>query len=402
MKERRIFIRFCVLQAAYWSFFAAFPGYISAFALSKGVSTSLLGVILAANMLCALSGSLVWGRWVDKNGASRKFYLLGNGVALFLCLLLYFFGRSPLVLLITYSLFGFMTGPIPTTLDAWVITAFPQRSDAAARSRAFGTLGFAVVMLLMGQLIVRFGYGAMPAAALFFMAVNFIVAPFQPKGRAQAEIGESGTEIAPAQENPRQLLSSRRYVLMAAAVFFTGMAISPINTMKLVLLENVGGDVSVLGWDSFIGCMIQAPFLMLAGKMRHVRSDMRLLTGAGFAMLYALFVIQAGNPLGVIMGTICNNISFGILFPTMREMTEESVSSGLRNTAHGIIDIAYGSLAGMLATSWSGAILEHSGIAAMGSICIAMQTIGISFCFAILMAGRKRRKISGPPCASGV
>ena len=119
-------------------------------------------------------------------------------------------------------------------------------------------------------------------------------------------------------------------------------------------------------------------------------------------MLYALFVIQAGNPLGVIMGTICNNISFGILFPTMREMTEESVSSGLRNTAHGIIDIAYGSLAGMLATSWSGAILEHSGIAAMGSICIAMQTIGISFCFAILMAGRKRRKISGPPCASGV
>ena len=254
MKERRIFIRFCVLQAAYWSFFAAFPGYISAFALSQGVSTSLLGVILAANMLCALSGSLVWGRWVDKNGASRKFYLLGNGVALFLCLLLYFFGRSPLVLLITYSLFGFMTGPIPTTLDAWVITAFPQRSDAAARSRAFGTLGFAVVMLLMGQLIVRFGYGAMPAAALFFMAVNFIVAPFQPKGRAQAEIGESGTEIAPAQENPRQLLSSRRYVLMAAAVFFTGMAISPINTMKLVLLENVGGDVSVLGWDSFIGC----------------------------------------------------------------------------------------------------------------------------------------------------
>ena len=54
MKERRIFIRFCVLQAAYWSFYAAFPGYISAFALSQGISTSLLGVILAANMLCAL------------------------------------------------------------------------------------------------------------------------------------------------------------------------------------------------------------------------------------------------------------------------------------------------------------------------------------------------------------
>ena len=50
MKERRIFIRFCVLQAAYWSFFAAFPGYISAFALSQGVSTSLLGVILAAKI----------------------------------------------------------------------------------------------------------------------------------------------------------------------------------------------------------------------------------------------------------------------------------------------------------------------------------------------------------------
>ncbi len=148
--------------------------------------------------------------------------------------------------------------------------------------------------------------------------------------------------------------------------------------------------------------MIQIPFLMLAGKIRHVRSEKRLLMGAGFAMLYTLFVIQAGNPLVVIIGTICNNISFGILFPTMREMTEESVSSGLRNTAHGVIDVAYGSLAGMLATAWSGVMLERSGIAAMGSICIIMQTIAISFCFAILLAGRKRRKISGPPCASRV
>lgn len=402
MKERRIFIRFCVLQAAYWSFYAAFPGYISAFALSHGISTSLLGVILAVNMLCALSGSLLWGRWVDKNKASRRFYLLGNGAALFLGLLLYFFGDSPLILLITYSLFGFMTGPIPTTLDAWVIAAFPHRADAAARSRAFGTLGFAVVMLSMGQLIVRFGYWTMPAAALLFMAVNFAVAPFQPKGRGDEGGSVRARESTAPGESPRQLLSSRRYMLMAAAVFFTGMAIAPINTMKLVLLENVGGDVSVLGWDSFIGCMIQIPFLMLAGKIRHVRSEKRLLAGAGFAMLYTLFVIQAGNPFGVILGTICNNISFGILFPTMREMTEESVSAGLRNTAHGIIDVSYGSLAGMLATAWSGVILERSGIAAMGSICIIMQTIAISFCFAILLAGRKRRKISGPPCASRI
>ena len=402
MKERRIFIRFCVLQAAYWSFYAAFPGYISAFALSQGISTSLLGVILAANMLCALSGSLIWGRWVDKNKAGRKFYLLGNGVALLLGLFLYLFGESPIILLITYSLFGFMTGPIPTTLDAWVIATFPGRTDAAARSRAFGTLGFAVVMLLMGQLIVRFGYEAMPVAAVLFMAVNLAVAPFQPKNREDGEGNAVGQREVCSGESPRQLLASRRYMLMAAAVFFTGMAIAPINTMKLVLLENVGGDVSVLGWDSFIGCMIQIPFLMLAGKIRHVRSEKRLLMGAGFAMLYTLFVIQAGNPLVVIIGTICNNISFGILFPTMREMTEESVSSGLRNTAHGVIDVAYGSLAGMLATAWSGVMLERSGIAAMGSICIIMQTIAISFCFAILLAGRKRRKISGPPCASRV
>ena len=392
MKERHVFVRFCVLQAAYWSFYAAFPGYISAYMLSHGISTSLLGVILAANMLCALSGSLVWGRWVDRNKASREFYLLGNGVAMFLGLLLYFFGGNPVVLLITYSLFGFMTGPIATTLDAWVISVFPHRADAAARSRAFGTLGFAVMMLFMGQLIVRFGYQMMPIMALIFMLVNFAIAPFQPKGQNNKIKSAGKQEEICLGESPRQLILSRRYVLMTAAVFFTGMAIAPINTMKLVLIEKVGGDVSVLGWDSFIGCMMQVPFLIFAGKIQHVRAERRLLVGAGFAMLYTLFVIQAGNPLMIIIGTMCNNISFGILFPTMREITEESVSAGLRNTAHGIVDVAYGSLAGMLATAWGGAILERSGIAAMGSICIIMQTIAISFCFAILLTGRKRRK----------
>ena len=368
LRSRAVFTRFCIMQAAYWSFNAALPSYITAYMLSCGMNASTLGYLLAVYLFCALGGSLFWGRWIDIHHASRRFFLFGNVFACALGILLFIFVRQPVILFIAYPLFGFMSGPIATTLDAWVIT-----------------LGYAFVMLLMGQLIVKIGYQAMPVAALAFMAVNFITALFQP----EAPFTEDGGGAS--RPDPKELLSSRLYLLLAASVFFTGMCIAPINNLKVLLFENVGGNVSYLGWDNFIGCLIQIPFLMFAGKLRFIRAEKRLLAGSMAAMFYALFVLAAKSPGMIIAGTMMNNISFGLLFPTMREMTERFVHPRLRNTAHSMIDVAYGSFSGMIASSFSGRVLESSGSASMCMICVCMELIAIAIAFFLIFSCTMRK-----------
>lgn len=235
MKRKAVFARFCVMQGAYWAFQAAMVGYYTAYVIHLGMSPSTWGIILAANLLCSFLGSLFWGRWVDRRQASKRYFLLGNASALLLGSALFFLADVLPAVAVLYPLLGFMAGCIPTTLDAWVIASFPERRDAAGRARSCATLSYAVVMLLTGQLIARLGYAVMPVATVLLLSVSISTALFQPECRSLSRQDAQ----APAAQ-PRQLLKSRRYVLLVASLFFAGMAIAPINSMKAVVLEREG------------------------------------------------------------------------------------------------------------------------------------------------------------------
>lgn len=395
---KKVFIRFCVMQGAYWSFQAALPGYLAAYLLNHGMSAGIWGILQAVNLLCCLLGSLFWGPWIDRHRASRKFYLLANLASGALGLLLFFSSGVPALTFLFYPLFGFMVGPIATTLDAWVIATFPDSTDAGPKSRSFATLSYAVVMLAMGQLIVRLGYGVMPIATVLFLSVSIVTALFQPE--IQRGTGSETPSEPKEKVEFRRLLDSRVYVLLVLAMLLTGMTAAPINNMKVLVFESVGGDVSFLGWDSFIGCLCQVPFLIFAGKLRRVKAETRLLIGAVSALLYALLITLARTPGMVIAGTIMTNVNFGILFPTMREMTERNVPAALRNTAHSVIDVAYGSLAGMISSVWGGSVMEHAGRSVMGMICVVIGFAAIAMTFVILAVSKKENPRKGS-CFTG-
>lgn len=387
-----LFIRFCILQAAYWSFYAVMPGYITAYMLDCGMSPSLLGVILALYMLCSLLGSLFWGRFVDRKQDNRQFVLFGMISGIVLGTLLYFFAGIPLVVAVLYPLFGFMIMPIQTVLDAWLIIFFSGQGGTLARARVFGTLSYAVIMLVMGQLIVRLGYWIMPIFSAVFLMIGVVTALFQPDGKelAAKEVPKETPVREKSQSGAfRQLLASRQYILLVLVVLFIGMAITPVINMKVVIFEDVGGDVSFLGWDAFIGSMVQILFLMFASRLHRIRGEYRLIASVAAAMTNAVLVILAVNPAMIIIGTCMTNTAFGILFPAMREMTEAYIDSSLRNTAHSLIDTAYNSLSGMIASAWCGVVLESAGKGALGAICAGSALTAAVFCFAIILLGRK-------------
>ena len=62
---KRVFGRFCIMQAAYWSFYASLPGYITAYMLDQGMSAATLGILLALQMGAAFLGSIFWGHLTE-------------------------------------------------------------------------------------------------------------------------------------------------------------------------------------------------------------------------------------------------------------------------------------------------------------------------------------------------
>ena len=387
----KVFGRFCVLQGAYWSFQAAVPGFLSAYMLSRGMQASLLGLLLAANLLAAFLGAMFWGRWIDRHQASRRFYLMANGSALVLGMVCYAFAGQPVILFAVYPLFGFMNGPIATALDAWVLASFPEKPELGPRARSFATGSYAVVMLVIGMLVVRAGYWVLPVAGCLFLAVSIGTACLQPEIK-HVDV-PSPLENRKERCSAKELLRNGKYMLLTAAVLFSGLATAPINNMKVLVFSSVGGDVSFLGWDSFIGCMIQLPFLVFAFRLRKIRAQQRLILGIAAALGYALMVAKATSPAMVIMGTALCNVSFGLKYPAMRELTESWVRPGLRNTAHSVIDTAYGSLAGMISSAWSGVVMEQAGTQVLGLLCAGLAAAAVMISLTLMMKRRPAEQI---------
>ena len=81
-----------------------------------------------------------------------------------------------------------------------------------------------------------------------------------------------------------------------------------------------------------------------------------------------------------------NNMSFGILYPSMREITRESVPEELFNSASSLIDVCYGQLPGIISLLAAGPLLSVFGIRGLSFACAAAQAVTL----AVLVAGMAR------------
>ena len=75
--ERKHAVGFAVLEIAYWCFHAAFGGFISAYLLEHGMTSSALSLISAAYLLCSFAGSFVFGGLCDRLQTNRKVFIAG-------------------------------------------------------------------------------------------------------------------------------------------------------------------------------------------------------------------------------------------------------------------------------------------------------------------------------------
>lgn len=369
------FLRFGMLDFLYWAYFASFIGFVTTYFLSCGMSSSMLSLVIAAYMLFAFFGAFFWGGLSDRRQSNKKVFIPELIIMTVLCIAEFFLVRISIwFAVILHPLVGFMAPPLGTNLDAWMLRSFNHDAGAFGRARALGSVGYAAAMLVLGQIYNRIGFQMIPFVTGGLSAVILILAflteekPYQVMKRKES-IG-----------NTRDLLKIRPYVFLVITLFLTGLSSAPVNNLKIVILESVGGDVSVLGIDSFIGVMVQAVFIFLSGSLRRMPAKLRMLMVTVFAMLMLLCVWLAVNPFMVIVGTVMMNISYGLQLPTMREITEKNVPENLKNTAHSLTDAMYGSFAGVFALLYSGTLMDAFGAKFVAFLGVLIMIIPVALC----------------------
>ena len=378
--KKRVFILFCMLQIAYWGCFATFLSYFSAFMLANGMSNTVLSLILSIYLLAAFLGSFFWGSLSDRLGTNRITFLIQIGAGLITGLLIYRFAKVTALVAVLYPVLGFAMVPVASNLDSWILKSFPQDPDYYGVTRGMSALGFGILALIMGQLVGTVGYHIMPIGLTIFAVLAIVIAVIQPDSPKTDGLVSAKFSI----KDVGGLFRIRPYLILILVLFLTGLTIVPISNLKITLYQSVGGDVKWVGYDSFIGCMIQFPIFMMAGKLKRIRPSFRLfLSLLGPAMLLIFYFI--GNiPQVVIIGSVFYFLGYSILLPTYRELGASLVEPKLMTTAQSLLDAVFSSLAGMTGLLYSGYVIDNYGLKtliALGMIIfiIPMATVTVQY-----------------------
>ena len=378
MMNKRQYIGFAVLQVSYWCFHASFICYASAFFLNLGFGNTVVSLLLAGYLMCSFIGSIVWGALCDRLGTNKKVFLAGVIGSACLMYFIYLFGGNVRLMAVAYPMLGFFFLPQSANSEAWLLSACDHNQKIYGQIRSAPSLVYAVWAMLMGRMIDAKGYWVMLAGGTAFAVAVITAAILLPDTAA----GRAGRKKQSGFKGIAELMANKPYRRLILLLFFAGLAAAPLNNMKIVVLQNVGGTVAHVGMDSFVSALTQVPFFLLAGWFQriHLRARYAVMTLGPLAMI--LMCLFAVSPAMVIAGSVAYNIGYGIMIPTMREVTERCVQAELRTLGHTLSDAVFSSLSGVLSLTYAGFIADQMGVNTM--LCVSAVIAAVSFALALI------------------
>ncbi len=386
--KKTYWIGFSLLEISYWCYHASFIGFLMSYLLSKGISNTMVSIFMASFLLAAFVGSFFWGMVCDRFHTNRKVSIACFLTAGVLMYLIYFSYDSIPMLAVLYPLIGFVSLPHATNIDSWLLLTCKNNLSVYGRIRCLPSLMFAVTSILLGRLIADFGYHLMLVFGTVFLLTGILAAVLLPEGRdAVPNREEGGFRLC----SLNKVFASGNYRYLIVILLLAGLAVAPMNNLKMPVLESVGGNVSDLGIDAFICAVVQVPFIALADRIERYSLRLRyvLITGLPFLMLVLAFC--AVSPVMIFAGSFLYNIGVGILLPTMRSVTEKNVFPAFRNLGHNTADAVYNSVAGIISLLYSGLVMDIFGVRSMLMICILIILIPV-----VMTCGRLLHRMPAP------
>lgn len=350
-------IKFGILDGLYWAYYAVFIGFCTTYFLEYGMTTTEMSLIVVLFMIFAMIGSFFFGSVRDALRTNKKVFIpllvivtIVSIAEIIAC------QKNMRLLFFIHPLLAFFVSSLGTSIDVWMLKEFDNDADAFGKARAVGSVGYAIVMLICSKVYEKLGYSYM-TWILIVTTILVIISASSCEETKFSSVTRTKLDISATKE----LFKIPDYTIMIFILFFSGLSTTSISSLKTVFLQAVGGNVATLGIDSFAGVMAQSLFIFISGQISKINAKTRLLMSTICIFFTLLFNLLATSPFLIICGTVMANISYGIILPTMREITERSVPAKFTNVAHSIGDIMYGNMCGIIGLSYSGILIDKYG-----------------------------------------
>jgi PPP family 3-phenylpropionic acid transporter len=339
-----------------------------------GLSGAQIGLLSALTPLMALSAAPALAALADRQGTRTRILALTlAGMALAMVLLNFpttFPAIVPLMLVLAVT--RSPVGPLGDSLVARM--AARHRLDFGAM-RLWGSLGFAVVAIVVGAIWQRIGY------SLMFPITAALLAPVA----LAATLLEEGPVVERAARRPfREVGRDRGLIAILAATFLMGASLGMDGAFQGIYVQHLGGGGFLVGALFGISAFSELPTMRYATALsRRIGAPATLLLAYGLFEINYIGFALARDPLVLVPLTMIKGFGFGLYFASTVRIVDERTPSEWASTVQAVMNAGAGGLAPLLASLLGGAIFDALGpasiyVACSTSVGLAILTLGLA------------------------
>ena len=389
---RRLDWHYIAMQMGFWAMFAAIVAYQTALLLERGFTNGEAGLMTSVRCLAGIVFQPLLGGFADRHPGVPLKGIVGVSLALSLAAGVWYWAEPAMGLAQTALVWVVIGGLGVSSYPLMDAMAVQFINDGVpirySLGRGLGSLAYAVVCVLLGLQVGRWGVETTLVTFLLLTAAEialvFTYPTWRPKapaeGRAAAERPQSALSL---------LRSSPRFSLMLAGVLFGLTAVLPLSNFLVNVILSRGGTAADLGLAMFLMGGFELPAAFLFPKLlRRLGSGRILVLSMAFCTLKGVALLLTWNLAGVLLCQPLQMLGYGLFTPASVYFVNESVPPADRVRGQTIMMVASNGLGGMLGGMLAGFTLDLGGANWMLAGCVACGCVSVLLC--LLALPRKR------------
>jgi len=378
---------------AYWMIYAIAGSFASVFMLAKGYSNMQIGMTLSAANLLALALQPFIADHADVSAGIRiidSLILLTLVMMLTGCGFFAFSGGSLLLAAVFVIILA-----IHAVLQPLLNTLAFRLSESGTKvsfsiGRAGGSLGFSLILAVLGTLIEKRGVMAVPvcteATCALFIALLLILKRSFIRLRATSAKGIVCTDEADPEGGRRdetERIDLRDFIRRNRIFFIMNLGIAGLFYSNFMLTNymaqiagNVGGTTEQIGRILSLMAFAEMPTMFFFDGIRKHFSGRTLLKAAALGFTAKIVICWLGRSVGILFAAQAFQlVAFALFMPAMVYYTDEIMSPGeaVKGQALFTMMIVFSSIIAGLTGGW---ILDTLGVRALTGISALVTSAG--------------------------
>ncbi len=373
------------------SFYGPFQ---SAFFSSHGMNSVQIGILMTISPIASILIQPLWAMISDRTGKRKtilSLVVLGSSLSI----LSYYLGNTFLSFLIAAIIFSvFITSIIPLS-DAIIIREANKINFDFAVIRMGGTLGFSVMVILAGRILVYrpdslFLMGSLGYICLLIFVLRLKKDP-APEKASSTKIDENMT--FQRVRGIRSVFKTRMIYFVLAFALISQIGLSFYWSFLGVYILDLGYGQSTLGWINCFAALSEVPTLVFINRLIRRFGSMKILLGSCFILSLRIFLTTSGSLPVIFASQLLHGTSYMTIYFSCAVYINDNVRPGKQSQGQSFLAIVQTGIGSIVGNIAGGYLVRQLGISPAYGF-MAASIVGVAFLIgSVLLLNSRREKL---------